>query len=66
MRVYQTNNIPTKPPNIKEVIIWLGKLGGFMARKNDKLPGPMILWRGYEILQESIMMLSIFSGKICG
>ncbi|MDF3048193.1 MAG: Transposase Tn5 dimerization domain, partial [Candidatus Midichloriaceae bacterium] len=35
MRMYQTNNIPTKPPNIKEVIIWLGKLGGFMARKND-------------------------------
>lgn len=66
MRVHQTNSIPDKPPNVKEAIIWLGKLGGFMARKSDKLPGPMTLWRGYEILQESVMMLSIFSGKFCG
>ena len=66
MRVHRTNNTPGKPPNIKEAIIWLGKLGGFMARKSDRLPGPMSLWRGYEILQESVMMLSIVSGKICG
>jgi hypothetical protein len=66
MRTYQTNNIPTKPPNIKEAIIWLGKLGGFMARKNDKLPGPMTLWRGYEVLQETVITLSIFRDKIYG
>ncbi|WP_419234585.1 IS4 family transposase [Rickettsia endosymbiont of Nabis limbatus] len=66
MRVHRTNNTPGKPPNIKEAIILLGKLGGFMARKSDGLPGAMSLWRGYEILQESVMMLSIVSGKICG
>ena len=66
MRVRQTSNIADQPPNIKEAITWLGKLGGFMARKGDKLPGTMTLWRGYEILQESIIMLSILSGKVCG
>ena len=66
MRVHQTSNIRSKPPNIKEAITWLGKLGGFMARKGDKLPGTMTLWRGYEILQESIIMLSIVSHKIYG
>jgi hypothetical protein len=66
MRAHQTNNIPDKPPNIKEAITWLGKLGGFMARKSDHLPGTMTLWRGYEVLQESVMMLSIVRGKTCG
>lgn len=66
MRVHKANSIPDNPPNMKEAITWLGKLGGFMARKSDGLPGPMTLWRGYEILQESIIMLSIVSGKICG
>jgi hypothetical protein len=64
MRVHQTSNIPNKPPNIKKAITWLGKLGGFMARKGEY--GTMTLWRGYEILQESIIMLSIVSGKIYG
>ena len=66
IRAHQTSNILNKPPNIKEAITWLGELGGFVARKGDKLPGIMALWRGYEILQESIVMLSIVSSKIYG
>ena len=34
-----------------------------MARKSDQLPGTMTLWLGYEVLQESVMMLSIVRGK---
>ena len=66
MLTHQTNNIPEKPPNIKEAIIWLGKLGGFMARKSDQPPGTMSLWRGYEVLQESVPMLLIVRGETCG
>ena len=55
-----------RPPTIKQAIIWLGKLGGFMNRKGDKLPGPMTLWRGYEILKESITMLFILKPQTCG
>jgi hypothetical protein len=59
MREHQINKPPDEPPTIKEAMIWLGKLGGFMNRKCDKLPGAMSLWRGYENLKESIIMLSI-------
>ena len=63
IREHQTTQVPQKPPNIKQALIWLGKLGGFLNRKNDRLPGAMTLWRGYEELQQSIMMLRIFSGN---
>lgn len=63
IREHQTTQVPQKPPNIKQALIWLGKLGGFMNRKNDNLPGAMTLWRGYEELQQSIIMLRIFSSS---
>lgn len=67
IREHQTTLLPQKPPSIKQALIWLGKLGGFMNRKNDNLPGAMTLWRGYEELQQSIILLRIFSGnKIYG
>ncbi len=58
--------LPEEPPNIKQAIIWLGKLGGFMNRKSDNLPGSMTLWRGYENLKESIVMLHIITSQNCG
>ena len=61
IREHQTTRLPKKPPNIKQAMIWLAKLGGFMNRKNDDLPGAMTLWRGYEELQQSIIMVRIFS-----
>ncbi|MGL9717822.1 MAG: hypothetical protein ACR5K9_03910 [Wolbachia sp.] len=36
MREYQVATLPEEPPNIKQAIIWLGKLGGFMNRKSDR------------------------------
>lgn len=66
IREHKTNKLPDKPPNIKEAIIWLGKLGGFMNRKCDGLPGSMTLWRGYENLKESLIMLSILDNTTCG
>lgn len=66
MREHHTIRLPEEPPNIKQAIIWLGKLGGFLNRKNDNLPGPTTLWRGYENLKQSIQMLSILSPQTCG
>ena len=31
--------IPSKPPSVNEVYIWIAKLGGFIGRKNDGDPG---------------------------
>ncbi|MDR0773601.1 MAG: transposase [Wolbachia pipientis] len=66
MREYRVATLPEEPPNIKQAIIWLGKLGGFMNRKSDNLPGSMTLWRGYENLKESIVMLHIMTSQNCG
>ena len=66
MREHKTTKLPTAPPTVKQAIIWLGKLGGFMNRKHDKLPGTMTLWRGYESLKESMNMLFIFTSQTCG
>jgi hypothetical protein len=66
IREHQINKLPDKPPTIKEAVIWLGKLGGFMNRKHDNLPGQMALWRGYENLKESIITLSIMGLQTCG
>lgn len=37
---------PKKPPTIREAIRLIAKLGGFLGRKGDGEPGPMVLWRG--------------------
>lgn len=66
MREHQTILLPEEPPTIKQAIIWLGKLGGFLNRKNDKLPGITSLWRGYENLNQSMKMLAILSPQTCG
>lgn len=38
------------PPSLAEVILWIAKLGGFLARKGDGAPGPHVLWRGFQHL----------------
>jgi hypothetical protein len=37
---------PAQPPSLREAIRWIGKLGGFIGRKSDGEPGPIVLWRG--------------------
>ncbi|APR97861.1 IS4 family transposase [Wolbachia endosymbiont of Folsomia candida] len=66
IREHQVATLPEEPPNIKQAIIWLGKLGGFMNRKGDNLPGSMTLWRGYENLRESMVMLHIITSQSYG
>ncbi len=32
---------------IQQVILWIAKLGGFLARKSDGNPGIKTMWRGW-------------------
>lgn len=66
MREHQTLLLPEEPPTILQAIVWLGKLGGFLNRKNDKLPGTTTLWRGYENLMQSMKILAILTPQNCG
>jgi hypothetical protein len=38
------------PPSLREAVLWIAKLGGFLARKSDGDPGPQVLWRGFQHL----------------
>ena len=42
--------IPKKPPTIGSIVIWIAKLGGYLARKSDGPPGTITLWRGWKRL----------------
>lgn len=49
-KMHSGKKYPSEPPTIKEVVLWVAKLGGFLGRKNDGEPGPMVLWRGWKRL----------------
>ncbi len=38
------------PPSLREAVLWIAKLGGFLARKSDGDPGPQVLWCGFQYL----------------
>ncbi len=44
--------LPENTPAIGEVVIWIARLGGFLARKSDGMPGTLTLWRGWKRLTD--------------
>lgn len=44
--------LPQEPPSIKQVVIWIARLGGFLARNHDGFPGVKTLWRGLQRLHD--------------
>ncbi|MEM9088937.1 MAG: IS4 family transposase, partial [Cyanobacteria bacterium P01_F01_bin.53] len=36
---------------LRQAMIWVAQLGGFLARQGDGNPGVKTLWRGYTKLQ---------------
>lgn len=51
-KIHKTKEIPTEIPSIKEVTVWIARLGGFLARKGDGDPGPTTIWRGWTRLSD--------------
>ena len=43
---------PQDPPRLRSVVRWIGQLGGFIGRKSDGEPGPIVLWRGLQRLND--------------
>ena len=42
----------TATPTLAEAIVWIAKLGGYLARKSDGPPGTLALWRGWKRLTD--------------
>jgi hypothetical protein len=51
--VFQTRKPPPEqPPSLRQMILLIAQLGGFLARKSDGLPGTQTLWRGLQRLDD--------------
>jgi hypothetical protein len=57
---------PLASPTIKEAVLLLAKVGGFLARKGDGEPGAKVIWRGLLALDHITEMFVIFKGKNVG
>ena len=51
-KIHRNKNFPTIIPSVKTFVNWVARLGGFLARKNDGEPGPIVLWRGWRRLDD--------------
>lgn len=59
-RVHGATKAPATPPSLAQVVLWIAKLGGYLARKHDHPPGPTVIWRGFLALHEIAEMYRIF------
>lgn len=58
-QVHRTRHVPEHPPTLKTAVLWIARLGGFLARKRDGNPGVQVLWRGYRRLQDMVIMWNV-------
>jgi hypothetical protein len=51
---------PPQPPPLGQAVLWIARLGGYLARKRDRPPGATVLWRRFLALHETAQMYLIF------
>jgi hypothetical protein len=49
---HKTRRVPVRPPTLGDALKWVAQLGGFLARRSDGHPGPVVLWRGLKRLED--------------
>jgi hypothetical protein len=47
-KIFKSKNYPSSPPSIRQLLLWIGKLGGFIGRKSDGMPGVASIWKGFQ------------------
>jgi hypothetical protein len=61
-RKFEPMNRSKKPPTLHQAIVWIARLGGFLARKGDGDPGLKTLWRGLGKLSNLLEGAQLASG----
>jgi hypothetical protein len=57
---------PATPPPLRQAVRWIAQLGGFLARRRDGEPGPVVLWRGLQQLRAITAAWVRFGHASCG
>jgi hypothetical protein len=50
--ISQTPNPPPEPPSLRDAVLFIACLGGFLGRKGDGEPGVKTIWRGLRRLHD--------------
>lgn len=67
LKVHKNQPLPETIPTISQAVIWIARLGGFLARHADGMPGTMTLWRGWKRLADLIEGWNLTNkGRSCG
>lgn len=57
---------PRQPPMLRQAVRWIGQMGGFLGRRRDGEPGPIVVWRGLQQLRAITSAWQRFGQKTCG
>lgn len=57
--IHMTATPPATPPTLRQAVHWIGRLGGFLARRGDGEPGVTVLWKGFQHLTDLTCMYRI-------
>ena len=57
---HKTDALPHTLPTVHQATLWIAKLGGFLARKNDGWPGVTVFWRGWQRLADITSTYLVF------
>jgi hypothetical protein len=61
-----TSSPPPTPPSLRQAVRWIARLGGFLARRGDGEPGPVVIWRGLQQLRAITAAWIRFGHAKCG
>jgi hypothetical protein len=57
----RTTAPPVRPPSVAQALLWIARLGGFLARRRDGPPGVTVIWRGWQRLHDITHTWLIFN-----
>jgi hypothetical protein len=57
---------PRRAPTVRLVVQWIAQLGGFLGRSRDGEPGPIVVWRGLQLLRAITAAWKRFGHENCG
>lgn len=62
-RLHKKKSLPEEPPNMREMVILVARLGGFLARKSDGYPGVQTMWKGLQRMHDYAQAWDAFHGR---
>ena len=58
--IHQKKTPPQRAPSVREAVRWISQLGGFLGRRHDGEPRPIVVWRGLHRLKDITTTWQLF------